>query len=1150
MEIHELLRPIAQGLLTPRLMSHDGGPTDQQGRILEAIVKSPVPLRVSGLRVLAGTREGSDPSRQDELREKTIRKQLAMMRQSRNLFSREWFVERRLPTLCLNSYKRGRQSFHFLDVPGKSKQEIETIVPKLREHLEKELGQSHFPEGDTLVQDYRKKIVSNWKSLWFSHLDPAETSAPFLQRTAVPSNDLARRRHAGPEPLTKLICEERAFVLLGDPGSGKSYSVAELAMECAQGNLLGEYFPIYSSLSLFCGEEGLPGLCREAVRRVLGARAVWYSGDVYEDVVRSGMKILHILDALDEVQASQKPVLQAELSSFLQVDNHRVVLTCRRYAYLAEFGQTPTFYLTPLSQSQIAEYLRYFIAGDVEAVFRSQIESNPRIYEMATDPFMLGKMAFLLYADPIHKLPANRGQLLNRFISDLPLYKAKETGRRLAAGFHGNKNVCLEIVAYDMLDKGRVGRDYAYEEAQKAVQGEEFVSHMDALLEQAFRDRFLERGGFLYPKTEISFSHEIFKEAFAARRMKTLMEGGTEQEKERMFLAHMEEVKWDGVFVLLVGMLDKADCDLCMRLLVAYAPALAARCFRAASRTERRLETRLIVNLKNRYIRYRPTGLRELLRQVGTEMAASAESHYFPTVRQGSTVSEETESEKLSRHEAVRLLLKAYSKLEKEYANSAGRENNLSQRIRIFRKLVTLGSEPALDPFLALLTDVAVSSWQRCSLLDLIIEFGRAEIIAKSIIALRNAGFSIECESYEPFAEILVPLPNTRRRLIPSALLALSEAVVPCATTSGENSPAQSVHLPQSSRERLLNKLVSEKYGCIVGLFSSDSHAKQNAAAYALYISAKPAHAQDLRYWLERVTSSAAKILIAGALYKTALVAELSFSSVLRKALRDGDRQEKALAITLLSEVNTRESRILLIDTLQSTEMDSRDKTRVLFLLGGAKNSMECSALMRLFETCRDSSVQADIVESLRGSDCPDVVAPLLRILRTGWKEERCRIWHRLSRAPCVEVFEQLGRDLKDTTPELQHVGLPNLLRGMYAPLEQLTKALRNSKEAVRAKGIEIVERILEGSLVEMLFGLKKLREPESLYRWVGQWLGTVAASKWTADAGEGEEVMQEAVRRLSDMELAAFADEVEQLTGRRFLTFFNEKLMRPKIAD
>jgi len=920
-----------------------------------------------------------------------------------------------------------------------------SIIAKAFEKAAEGRRKSRPPSLQKLSQDYKKRIVDNRHGLWFPYLRKQEVSAPYLERTAVPANDAARERYFGPQKVAELITRENAIILLGDPGSGKSYTTARLAVKCAEGQLLPEYFPVYASLPRFSTAGELSGLCEKAINEIRGVDEGSHQTDFCDSLLAPEARTLLIFDALDEVHGEQTREIVNQLGYWLHRGNTKVIVTCRTYEYRDAFAQTPVFSLTELTDDQIIAYLQGFLSdsdANAEPIFKSQIKRDERILRMAQDPFMLSKMAFLLAADKSRQLPRNHGELLNAFIEELPRLKAEETRRRPGAVFHAEKNKCLEIIAYDMIDKQEDVTNYTFEHANNAVRKQTPAFPIDRLLEQAFHDRFLKRGSYLYPRDPIEFSHELFKEAFAGRRIRDLISGRTLKQKRQILLKHLDWVKWDDVFVLLVGMLDQQDSVLALKMSVDYVPILGGRAYLTTRYRDSRLEQSLVENLEMRSVDFMPNAAVELLEELGTDEARAALARETPL----------------------------YADL--DYAIPGEKRRQLMQ-------LLSLGTGASFDVLLDMLTSQEMTRNIKSLIIKFVLDKGPLESMAKCIILAQEKG----------------------QEVFPDVVLTMARTLVQTSSDPANTNNQRSSAFPSSFYlfERFFGTIVRDRRAQVFNLLDSRDQRKQDAAAYALFVSPEPALVTVLEKRLNPISSRRARMFAAGALLKMGSRIGLSF---LLDAVGGPDQHQSEFAIRVLTEVHTPESRHILIEALGSVASDPDKVYAIGRSLWAPENAEEYAIVKSLYDKSSDDEIRPQLLGLLCHSRMPDVVSDLYDIMRIPPATGFFPIFRRLAESPCEEFFERIGDYLVGQLPKLKNIPQRDLIYGRFVPLDQLMDALCHSNSSLSAQGVEIVEKKLGCSLVELVHNLRSESKGgtylDALDGWRPSWRpsGTSANSK------------------------------------------------------
>ncbi|MDJ0552928.1 MAG: AAA-like domain-containing protein [Microcoleaceae cyanobacterium MO_207.B10] len=212
----------------------------------------------------------------------------------------------------------------------------------------------------------------------------------------------------------------RTLLILGEPGSGKTTSLLELARDLINRTEadLSQSIPVVFNLSSWQGK-------KQAIADWL-VLELHTKYQVSQQIGKSwiqGQKLLLLLDGLDEVSRDKREDCVDSLNNFCQEYGQTEMIVCSRIRdYEALSGNLifqAAIYLQPLSLEQVQEYLK--TAGADLAAVRKALESDVKLQEFAQSPLILSIISLAYQGISITELPSRsnselREHLFNAYI--------------------------------------------------------------------------------------------------------------------------------------------------------------------------------------------------------------------------------------------------------------------------------------------------------------------------------------------------------------------------------------------------------------------------------------------------------------------------------------------------------------------------------------------------------------------------------------------------------------------------------------------------------------------------------------------------------------------------------------------------------------
>ncbi len=365
-----------------------------------------------------------------------------------------------------------------------------------------------------------------------------------------------------------MIAVPRKFVLLGEPGSGKTTTLRRLALEAARSRLAGTSqapLPLLLSLPQWVSEPD----------PVSFVRSQWPFETDVTLAISTGQVIL-LFDGLNEM-GRDGPIKSKQLKEWLASAHgpQRFVATCRKrdYAGQLDLGLDEVI-LQEMDDAHIqlfsAAYLQDAATGFLECVLTPN--TSPRsLRSLARNPYLLTCL-MVLYEDTGQSLPRNLGLVFHRLAQFLWSREFKRQTRGWLP--FDETQARLADLAFAMIEEDcptSVPRSYVLNRLDIAGLGE-------GLLNAARSATILESDG-----NEIRFSHQLMQEYFAAVRfgqvdVDTRIKQQEFRTGDRFSPGYWGPIagKWDEVVMAACGL--NSDADQLISAIAQKNVFLAARC--------------------------------------------------------------------------------------------------------------------------------------------------------------------------------------------------------------------------------------------------------------------------------------------------------------------------------------------------------------------------------------------------------------------------------------------------------------------------------------------------------------------------------------------------------------------------------------------
>lgn len=364
------------------------------------------------------------------------------------------------------------------------------------------------------------------------------------------------------KPALEIVNTVRKFILLGKPGAGKTTFLRYIALQAIDGALANDRIPIFVELRDLANT-GISLL--DFIIRQFDICQFPHAGPFIDRILKLGKAIL-LLDGLDEVAKAQEEGLINEIRGIVgKYSDNQFIISCRVAAYSYCFEQFADVEMADFSDEQIRKYIHNWFSDSSEVASSCfhRLQRDASIYELASVPLLLNLLCVAY--EEIMDFPQNRAELYkialdallrkwdsSRYIRREEIYKNLSVGR---------KENLLSLIAARTFD------DNQYFMSQRTLQRHiaDYIEHLpdskhetlDVDSEGILQAIEYQHGVFVARARGIySFSHLTFQEYFTAKH---IVENGTEGALQALVENHLTHERWKEVFLIIAGMLPKAD---------------------------------------------------------------------------------------------------------------------------------------------------------------------------------------------------------------------------------------------------------------------------------------------------------------------------------------------------------------------------------------------------------------------------------------------------------------------------------------------------------------------------------------------------------------------------------------------------------------
>ena len=310
------------------------------------------------------------------------------------------------------------------------------------------------------------------------------------------------------ESIAEALQSHSAFVILGDPGAGKTTTQQKLAFDAAHAILQGARLrvPLFVRLSQQKDADPYAFLEREWERRT--------GSDFAESLSRG--RVLILADGINEIPREKRNETLGGWRVFEQEyrGRNQLIFSGRTLDYDNQLN-LPRVQVEPLDRPRISEFLKKHQAEGLEEMLD---DPQNRLNEMARNPLNLFVLAMVYVKSGKNAaVLANRGRLFYAFTQELlqneQLWHPNEISTDIKVSLYAQ-------LAYAMQQQG-VGTTFELIAAKAALPETVQIMGEDVPLNAARLFHFGRGATILDPVTnpDIRFYHHLLQEYFAAREL-------------------------------------------------------------------------------------------------------------------------------------------------------------------------------------------------------------------------------------------------------------------------------------------------------------------------------------------------------------------------------------------------------------------------------------------------------------------------------------------------------------------------------------------------------------------------------------------------------------------------------------------------------
>ena len=435
---------------------------------------------------------------------------------------------------------------------------------------------------------HRKKSLG-WREKWRVALFRHNPKDYIINPTLMDTELSVRGVYGKKEKIKNLAKELRKFnkiVVLGEPGSGKSVCLRQLAYDLAvreqERRGTPKTVPIYIDMGAYDGQrENKPVAVIEFIHNWLRSHSsvleshrlhpLQFVAENIETLLRQG-RVTCIFDALDEMPQNDYQERYQALKNFMrswEAFGNRFIYSCRSLDYDPAFNVDEVI-IDRFDRDRIRNFLNKHVPNVAESLY-ARITEDDSLFEIVNNPFLLQALAYINVVAAnkndlveLHRplLPNTRGKLIQAFVDALLQREAEEKQNDYLTSVPGGISILKEFLAelaFVLQRRRQAGTSVQAKELREIW---EKYPQWQTLMLISIRARILGKRGETPDQladtspsdfqlsSRLEFVHHRIQEYFAAESLAQKLD------QDDSVVEYFEDIWWQETVILLVGIVE------------------------------------------------------------------------------------------------------------------------------------------------------------------------------------------------------------------------------------------------------------------------------------------------------------------------------------------------------------------------------------------------------------------------------------------------------------------------------------------------------------------------------------------------------------------------------------------------------------------